>query len=242
MTRSIDETHDPQLRSWVETANGAMDFPIQNLPLGVFRRQADADAPRVGVAIGDQILDLHRCSELKLLESLPTELVDAASAASSLNDVMTLGSGAVTLFRQCVSKILRADSTRAEPSALVPMSDAEMQMPVEVGDYSDFYASVFHATNVGRLFRPDHPLLPNYRHLPIAYHGRSPSIVVSGTPVKRPQGQTKPQDADNPTFGPSQQLDYELEVGIVVGVANPQGQPVGPRPGGRSRLRALSAQ
>ena len=226
MTRPIDDTHDPQLHSWVETANDAMDFPIQNLPLGVFRRRAHADVPRVGVAIGDQILDLHRCGELKLLESLPTDLVDASSAASSLNPVMTLGSGAVTLLRQCVSKMLRADSMRAEPSALVPMSDAEMQMPVEVGDYSDFYASVFHATNVGRLFRPDNPLLPNYPHLPIAYHGRSSSIVVSGTSVKRPHGQTKPRDADDPTFGPSQQLDYELELGIVVGAANPLGQPV----------------
>ena len=227
MTRPIDDTHDPQLHSWVETANGGgTDFPIQNLPFGVFRRRGHTDTSRVGVAIGDQIVDLRRCGELNLLDGLPTELVDAASASSSLNPLIALGRKPIALLRRRLSTMLRADSAQVEPSALVPMDAAEMQMPVEVGDYSDFYASIFHATNVGRLFRPDNPLLPNYPHLPIAYHGRSSSIVVSGTSVKRPQGQTKTHDADNPTFGLSQQLDYELEVGIVVGAANPPGQPV----------------
>ena len=170
---------------------------------------------------------MHRCGELKLLEGLPTELVDAASASVSLNPLIALGRGSIAQLRQHLSGMLRADSTRAEPSVLVPMDDAEMQRPVEVGDYSDFYASLFHATNVGRLFRPDTPLLPNYPHLPVAYHGRSSSIVVSGTPVLRPCGQTKPRDANRPTFGSSQQLDYELEVGIIVGQANPLGHPVG---------------
>ena len=210
----------------METANGATDFPMQNLPFGVFRRRGHADTSRVGIAIGDQILDLHRCGELNLLDRLPTELVDAVSASSSLNPLMALGRKPIALLRRRVSTMLRADSTQVEPSALVPMSDAEMQMPVDVGDYSDFYASVFHATNVGRLFRPDTPLLPNYPHVPVAYHGRSSSIVVSGTSVQRPHGQTTPRDGDDPTFGPSQQLDYELEVGIVVGEANPLGEPV----------------
>ena len=227
MTLPIDDTHDPQLRSWVETANGATDFPIQNLPFGMFRPRGTSDAPRVGVAIGDQILDLRRCCELNVFDGLPGALVDAAAVSSSLNPLMTLGRKLTARLRHRVSTILRADRTRAEASALVPVADADMQMPVDVGDYSDFYASIFHATNVGRLFRPDTPLLPNYRHLPVAYHGRSSSIVVSGTPVQRPHGQTRPRNADHPTFGPSQQLDYELEVGIVVGQPNTLGHPVG---------------
>ena len=227
MTRPIDDTHDPQLRSWVETANGSTDFPIQNLPFGVFRPRGTCNVPRVGVAIGDQILDLHRCRELNVLDGLPSELVDAAAVSSSLNPLMTLGRKLTARLRHCVSTMLRADSTRAEPSALVPMADADMHMPVDVGDYSDFYASIFHATNVGKLLRPDTPLLPNYPHVPVAYHGRSSSIVVSGTPVQRPHGQTRPRNADHPTYGPSQQLDYELEVGIAVGQPNTLGHPVG---------------
>ena len=227
MTHPVDDTHDPTLRSWVETSNeGTTEFPIQNLPFGVFRRRGTNDTPQVGVAIGGQILDLRRCRELKLLEELPADLVEACSAGSSLKSLMALGAGPTAQLRQRVSKILSADSRLAVPGVLVPMGDAEMQMPVEVGDYSDFYASIFHATNVGTLFRPDHPLFPNYAHVPIAYHGRTSSIVVSGTPVTRPHGQTKPRDADQPEFGPSQQLDYELEVGILVGSANTLGQRV----------------
>lgn len=226
MTRPIDETHDPTLRSWVESANqpGA-DFPIQNLPFGVFRRRGTRDRGRVGVAIGNQVVDLAQGSELELFDSLSAQLV-AATSAPSLNALLTLGSGFASALRQRLSRLLRDDTPNPEPRMLVPIADVELCLPVEVGDYSDFYASIFHATNVGKLFRPDNPLLPNYRHVPIAYHGRTSSIVVSGTQVRRPYGQAKPRDADLPSFGPSHRLDYELEIGFYVGLGNALGRPV----------------
>ena len=226
MTRPVDETHDPTLRSWVESANepGA-DFPIQNLPFGVLRRRGTQEHLRIGVAIGDQVLDLARCRELGLLEGLSSDLV-AATSASSLNALMAVGAGAASHLRQWLSRVLSAEAPNQEPRALVPIADAELCLPVEVGDYSDFYASIFHATNVGKLFRPDNPLLPNFQHVPIAYHGRSSSLVVSGTPVHRPRGQAKPRDADLPSFGPSQKLDYELEIAFYVGAGNALGRPV----------------
>ena len=226
MTRPVDETHDPTLRSWVESANepGA-DFPIQNLPFGVLRRRGTQEHLRIGVAIGDQVLDLARCRELGLLEGLSSDLV-AATSASSLNALMAVGAGAASRLRQWLSRVLSAEAPNQEPRALVPIADAELCLPVEVGDYSDFYASIFHATNVGKLFRPDNPLLPNFHHVPIAYHGRSSSLVVSGTPVHRPRGQAKPRDADLPSFGPSQKLDYELEIAFYVGAGNALGRPV----------------
>ena len=224
--RSINHTHDPNLRSWVETANSRdAAFPIQNLPLGVFRRGGTTNAARVGVAIGDQILDLQRCRELGLLNALPDDLADAVSS-SSLKPLMASGAHGVATLRQHVSEILHADTPLADATVITPMADTEMQLPVEVGDYSDFYASIFHAKNVGRLFRPDNPLLPNYMHVPIGYHGRTSSIGVSGTPVRRPLGQTKPHDLDHPRFEASRQLDYELEVGIFVGKGNALGRPV----------------
>ena len=226
MTRPVDETHDPTLRSWVESANepGA-DFPIQNLPFGVLRRRGTQENLRIGVAIGDQVLDLARCRELGLLDGLAAHLV-AATSASSLNALMVAGAGDASRLRQWLSRVLNAEAPNQEPRVLVPIADADLCLPVEVGDYSDFYASIFHATNVGKLFRPDNPLLPNFQHVPIAYHGRSSSLVVSGTPVHRPRGQAKPRDADLPSFGPSQRLDYELEIAFYVGAGNPLGQPV----------------
>ena len=154
MTRLIDETHDPGLRSWVASANHpAGDFPIQNLPLGVFRRRGSPEAPRVGVAIGNRVLDLRRCRELRLLDG-PPAVIAVAGEATSLNALLALGPEALRSLRRAVSTVLRADTSRAEPGALVPMSDAELLLPVEVGDYTDFYASIVHAGNVGRLFRP----------------------------------------------------------------------------------------
>lgn len=224
--RAIDETHNPQLRSWVESANSDdTDFPIQNLPFGIFRRRLSQETARVGVAIGDQILDLNRCRDLGLLEGIAGELPQAVSA-SMLNPLMALGAAAMGQLRTRLIRILDSERGRGEPNLLVPMEQAELLLPVQIGDYTDFYASVYHATNVGRIFRPDNPLLPNYKYVPIAYHGRSSSIVASGTDVIRPSGQSKAPDDKHPSFGPSQRLDYEMEVGAFVGAGNPLGQPV----------------
>ena len=226
MNHLINKTHDPDLQSWVDSANQAnTDFPIQNLPLGSFRHAATKEKIRLGVAIGDQILDLNRCRELSLFKGLPAELIDATST-TSLNALMALGNRPMSLLRQRLSDILNAGQSRAELSTLVPISESELHLPVEVGDFSDFYASIFHAQNVGKLFRPNNPLLPNFKHVPIAYHGRTSSIIISGTPIQRPCGQTKPSDANLPTFGPSKHFDYEIEVGYFVGTGNTLGQPV----------------
>ena len=225
MTRPIDDTHDPGLRSWVASANHpAGDFPIQNLPLGVFRRRGRPETPRLGVAIGDQVLDLRRCRELRLLDG-PPAVIAVAGEATSLNALLALGPDALRSLRRAVSTALRANVSRAEPGALVPMSDAELLLPVDVGDYTDFYASIVHAGNVGRLFRPHDPLPRNYRHLPLAYHGRSSSLVVSGTPVTRPRGQILP-GGEYPSFEPTQRLDYEVELGAYVGAGSQPGHPI----------------
>ena len=226
MTRPIDDSHDPALRSWVESANlPDSDFPIQNLPFGVFRRRDAAEPHRIGVAIGDSVLDLVQCRELGLLRELPTE-VQAVLGAPALNGLMALGAPAVRALRHHLVRLLRADSSRAEPGALVPLADVQLTVPADIGDYTDFYASVFHATRVGRLFRPDNPLLPNYKYVPIGYHGRASSIVASQTPVRRPWGQTKAADQPQPAFHPTRMLDFELEVGVFVGRGNALGAPV----------------
>jgi fumarylacetoacetase len=225
-----DETHRPDLRSWVQTANDpATDFPIQNLPLGVFRRRGSNDAARVGVAIGDQVLDVPaavRAGALRL--SHAGSIAAAACSESSLNVLMAQGREASRELRRSISAFLR--DTPGAPFAnaanlLVPQADVELQLPADIGDYTDFYASVFHATNVGSMFRPDNPLLPNYKYVPIGYHGRASSIVVSGTPVRRPLGQTR-DDASGaaPVFGPTRRLDYELEVGAFIARGNAPGE------------------
>jgi fumarylacetoacetase len=226
MTRPLDVTHDPNLHSWVESANQKdTDFPIQNLPFGVFRIANSAEPSRIGVAIGNQILDLSRCCETGLLQELPQSLQEACKAPS-LNPLMAMGREAASRLRSRLSELLRTDGSTPPPSGeiLISMSEAEHLLPATIGDYTDFYASIFHATNVGKLFRPDNPLLPNYKYVPIAYHGRASSIVPSGTSVKRPQGQTKRPEQATPSFGPSQLLDYELEVGFFVGAGNEQGK------------------
>lgn len=228
----LNETHDPDARSWLAAANDrATDFPIQNLPYGSFRRRGASDALRVGVAIGDQILDLQACHRLWLFGG-DADTAAQACRQSNLNALMGLGRPYWSALRHRLHELLsaaHADAARhrqlIEPT-LVPQADAEMAVPAAIGDYTDFYASVFHATNVGRMMRPDNPLLPNYKHVPIGYHGRASSIVISGTPVVRPSGQTKPDGLDAPVFGPSRRLDYELEVGVFVGPGNALGQPI----------------
>jgi fumarylacetoacetase len=226
---TLDETHAPTLLSWIESANDpATDFPIQNLPLGVFRRRRTED-PRVGVAIGDQIVDVPACAEHGLLSDLDHEVADAC-AQPRLNELMGLGPSAATALRRAMSRILRAEpSSPAAANAsriLVPMREAELLVPAEIGDYTDFYASIHHATNVGSMFRPDNPLLPNYKWIPIGYHGRASSIVASGTDVRRPRGQTRDGAEGPPAFGHSRRVDYELEVGALIGRGNPLGSAV----------------
>jgi fumarylacetoacetase len=222
----INETHDPKRRSFVESANAPdADFPIQNLPFGVFRTRT-MPAPRVGVAIGDLILDV---SSVAGLLSGDAQKAAQACAAQHLNDLMALGPTAWSALRLELSRRLSADSKdrgQIEPH-LVAMTDAELLLPAKIGNFTDFFASVFHATNAGRMFRPDNPLLPNYKYVPVAYHSRPSSIRVSGTPLRRPRGQIKLPDQPAPIFAPCRHLDYELELGFYVGVPSELGQPVG---------------
>jgi len=208
------------MRSWVESAAGS-DFPLENLPLGVFRR-ADG-AVCVATAIGDWMFDLRGAADAGLL---PGEIA-LACRDGSLNRLMGLGRDASTALRAWLMDLLSDEGVRrrVEP-LLVARAGAEMLLPARIGDYTDFYASVYHATNVGRLFRPEQPLLPNYKWVPIGYHGRASSVVLSGTEIARPSGQTKAPDAAEPVFGPSRMLDYELEVGFFVGQGNRLGEAI----------------
>jgi fumarylacetoacetase len=225
---ALNDTHDPRARSWVESANVAgSDFPVQNLPFAVFRRAGSAEAFRGGVAIGEQIVDLAALHALALHPRGVGEPL-AAAAESTLNRFMSLGAAAWSPLRRHLFELLRAGSTAAERlrGALVPQSAAEYALPARIGDYTDFYASIHHATAVGRLFRPDQPLLPNYRWVPVAYHGRASSVRVSPQSFVRPLGQRLPPGAERPVFGPSTRLDYELEVGAFIGPGNALGRPI----------------
>jgi fumarylacetoacetase len=219
------------LRSWVESAQAAnTDFSIHNLPFGVFRDWEGDDAPRVGVAIGDRVLDVSAL-KASLFDGLAKRAADAC-AEPSLNPLMALGTEYARALRARLMELLDADHVDLEANrtvvknALMMMRDVEMLLPAHIGDYTDFYASIYHATNVGMMFRPDTPLLPNYKHIPVGYHGRASSLVVSGTPVKRPHGQTKADDAAAPSFGPTRMLDYELEMGAFIGGGNSLGEPI----------------
>lgn len=228
MTVHVNETHDPALQSWVESANvPGNDFPIQNLPFGVFRAEGLA-AERVGVAIGDQILDVFASNEAGAFDGAGDAAQAAAQACAgpTLNPLMALDAEHWSALRRALQAALKQGSDLQSKVKLVPMADTELVLPVDIGDYTDFYCSIYHATNVGKLFRPDNPLLPNYKHIPIGYHGRASSIVLSGTDVKRPKGQTKAPTADAPSFGPTRLFDYELEVGFFTGTGNDLGEPV----------------
>ena len=229
MTRRADDTRGVELTSWVESANDvASDFPIQNLPLGMFRSPGRVSRP--GVAIGNMVLDLVALREAAFLDGENASMVEACEQARALNPLLQAGHDAMARLRSALAALLRAGAsagTRATERAgdlLVPMTQATMLLPAQVGDYTDFYASIHHATNVGSMFRPDNPLLPNYKWVPIGYHGRASSLVPSGTPITRPWGQTRDGDSAPPSFGPSRRLDYELEVGAYIGVGNSLGQ------------------
>jgi fumarylacetoacetase len=214
MTTALNATHDPKLRSWVASANEpGCDFPIQNLPFGRFRAAGSSEGFRIGVAIGDQVLDLRAAG-----------LADT----DDMNALMSASAKDRQALRAAISAGLAEGSGKeaAWSKALLPQVKAEMTVPCRIGDYTDFYTGIHHATTIGKLFRPDQPLMPNYKWVPIGYHGRASSICVSGQVFKRPQGQTKAPDAAEPSFGPSKRLDYELELGFFVGRGNALGEPI----------------
>jgi fumarylacetoacetase len=225
MIYKLNNTHDPSLKCRVPSAHTpGTDFPIQNLPFGVFAPLRNNSAHRIGVAIGDSILDIFECGKRGLLAGLPEDLAGAAKC-DSLNALMALEPDRWSLLRRRINELLRVGSKAPIDNALVPMSEARMVMPARIGNYTDFYASIHHARNIGSMFRPDNPLLPNYKYVPVGYHGRASSVVISGTAVRRPCGQSEGPDSI-PTFGQSRMLDYELEVGMFVGAGNPLGEPI----------------
>ena len=215
----LDETHAPGLESWVASANGHAQFPIQNLPFGVF---SDGGPARGGVAIGDAILDLAAVARL-----LPGEAQAACERAVGprLNPLLARPAAERRALRRALSALL-AKGAEPRPDLLRPAAQCRLHMPATVGDYTDFYAGIHHATNVGKLFRPDQPLMPNYKYVPIGYHGRASSLRPSGGTVKRPSGQRKRPDEAAPSFGPCERLDYELELGVWLGSRNELGTPV----------------
>ncbi len=225
---SLDATNDPQRKSWVPSANRAdSDFPIQNLPIAVCRpRGADA-AFRGGMAIGDQILDLARAAAIRPFDGAAAAALEAA-ARPALNELMELGSHSWKALRGALSDGLLQGSAleSALRGCLFPQADAEFALPAQIGDFTDFYSSIHHATTVGRLFRPDNPLMPNYKWMPIGYHGRSSSIGVSGLNFHRPRGQRLPPGQTQPIVGPSVRLDYELELGVFLGNGNVLGNSI----------------
>jgi fumarylacetoacetase len=223
MSITLNETHDASRRSFVASANTPeAEFPIQNLPFGVYRPAAGA-APRVGVAIGDRMFDVAAAAAAF---SDAAAAAARACAAPTLKPLTELGPQAWSALRLALSRALSADGDQGLARHLTPLGEAEFLLPFDIPNFTDFYASVFHATNAGRAFRPDNPLLPNYKYVPVAYHGRASSVRVSGTAFKRPHGQRKRPDEAAPTFGPARTMDFELELGFYVGVPNALGEPV----------------
>lgn len=225
---ALNETHALELTSWVTSANAdTSDFPIQNLPFASFRRAGTKESFRGGVAIGDQILDLEAVADAGIFEGIAQEAV-ALCVLEDLNEFMAMGKDAWSALRLSLSRALRTGSDFQDQleGALIAQAEAEYKLPCRIVDYTDFYTSVYHASAVGALFRPDNPLLPNYKWVPIGYHGRASSIGVSGQTFPRPCGQTKAPDANEPSFGPCKRLDYEVEMGIFIGKGNELGDPI----------------
>ena len=230
MNTMLNPTHDPAARSSLASANQrGGDFPIQNLPFAVFRVRDSAEPFRGGVAIGDQVIDLARLSQAGCLKGLALDAAKAG-AQTTLNALMAMGPAAWSALRHGLFGLLQADAgasvQQAVQACLVPQSQVEYTVPAHIGDYTDFYTSVHHATNIGKQFRPDNPLLPNYKWVPIGYHGRASSIGISGQSFARPKGQLKAPDAEVPVLAPSKRLDIELELGIFIGQGNVQGEPI----------------
>jgi fumarylacetoacetase len=233
MNLNLNETHDPKYKSWVDSANRpGSDFPLQNLPFGIYRRLGSVDTPRLCVAIGDYALDVPSCDRSGLFRGLSPALSQACMA-SSLNELMSLQRPQWSALRRELHRVLRvggiadANAHGTAEAHIIPLAEIELLLPSQIGNYTDFYASIYHATNVGRMFRPDHPLTPSYKSMPIGYHGRASSIVPSGTPVRRPMGQAKSGANEAAILGTTRQLDYELEIGFFVGTGNELGQPIG---------------
>lgn len=220
-----NQTHNPGLTSWVESANTAgADFPIQNLPFAVLRRRGSEEAFRVAVAIGDFALDLTALANTGVVKSAALMVC----TDTSLNSFMALGRAAWSELRGSLSEVLTSNYANRDvvEACLIPLAEVEYALPASIGDFTDFYTSIHHARNAGRLFRPDNPLLPNYSWVPLAYHARSSSIAISGQRITRPCGQLKASDEIAPVLGPSAKLDYELELGIFVGAGNAAGQSI----------------
>lgn len=224
----LNETHSLELKSWVQSANNSgSDFPIQNLPFAEFRRKSSNEPFRGGVAIGEQVLDLAAVAETGLFDGIVADAIKAGSQPT-LNKLMSMGVESWSALRLALSQALRAGSDHQailEP-CLVRQTHAEYALPCQIGDYTDFYTSIYHATSVGKQFRPDNPLLPNYKWVPIGYHGRASSIDVSGQTFHRPKGQTKAPDAAEPSLNNSKRLDHELEMGIFIGSGNALGDSI----------------
>ncbi|MWC45653.1 fumarylacetoacetase [Sphingomonas carotinifaciens] len=221
---TVDETHDPARTCWVPGANGHSDFPIQNLPLGIFST-AGTD-PHGGIAIGDHVLDLCALADAGLLNGPGLDAAKAA-AAPTLNALLALGCGPRAALRTQVSALLSDAVNQPVVSPLLRrISDCTMHVPTRIGDYTDFYVGIHHATNVGKVFRPDNPLLPNYKYVPIGYHGRASSVRPSGAQVVRPAAQIKSTDMPAPVLAPTRRLDYELELGVWIGSGNTLGTPI----------------
>jgi len=224
----LNETHDPALRSWVESANRPDgDFPIQNLPFAAFRRAGTREAFRIGAAIGDQIVDIPAA---RVAGAFSGDAAHAAVACEqpTLNKLMSLGPDAWSHLRQALSRALGKGAGNAGRvrASLIPQANAEHVVAASIGDYTDFYTSIYHATAVGRLFRPDNPLLPNYKWVPIGYHGRASSIGVSGQSFHRPRAQVLPQGQSAPVVAASRRIDYELELGVFIGTGNAPGETI----------------
>ncbi len=227
---SLNHTHDAATSSWLESANAeGSDFPIQNLPFGVFRRKGSNESFRGGVAIGDQVIDLAAASRAGAVSGLAAQAASAC-AQDALNDFMAMGPGAWRALRHALFDLLKTGASGPGVDALrhslIAQADVEYTLPTRIGDYTDFYTSIHHARNVGRVMRPDDPLTPNFQWIPIAYHGRASSVVISGTPFRRPMGQALPPGAKAPVYGASKRLDYELEMGFYIGTGNSQGEPI----------------
>ena len=226
----LNHTHDADTHSWLDSANASgTDFPIQNLPFGVFRRRGSSETFRGGVAIGDQVIDLAVIDREGVLSGLAAQAVSACTGYA-LNAFLALGPLAWRALRHALFDLLKAGASgpgaQALRASLVPQSEVEHRVPTRIGNYTDFYTSIHHARNVGRVIRPDDPLTPNFQWLPIAYHGRASSVVVSGTPFKRPMGQAMPAGAQAPVYGACKRLDHELELGFYFGPGNAMGTPI----------------